>query len=226
MKKGIYILGLFTALIVVLSGCEKKITTWDNSRITYYVDLTMLGDQVMIVPVGSSYSDPGFTAFENGVDVEDNVSVVGSVDPTSIGYYPISYSVENQDGFSKEAQRKVFVVGNSVVDLTGTYTGQREGKASVAGKITIEQVGLGLYHASDLFGGYYEFLAGGAGYGLAYRLDTYFVINDDYTITALKTDSPWGPWNVLDGVYNPETKVLSYAVEQDGFQFNATLTLE
>lgn len=224
MKRNRYLFSILAVLTLLTLGCEKKITSEDDSKITYYVDLNLLGDALIVVPQGGSFSDPGFTAVENGEDVSSNVVVDGEVNTAEMGYYPIEYIVENKDGFAKSAKRDVFVTPSNApeTDLSGSYTGQREGKPAIAG-LSITKIGPGLFFGSDMFGGHYEF---NAGYGLAYRLRTYFVLNSDNTISSLTNTSPWGPWDVLNGVYNPETKVISYRVQQGTFGFNVTMTLE
>lgn len=61
MKKVIYSLLLFCGL-VGLWGCEK--TTEGLTKVTYYVNFEMNGDDPMLVSVGSSFADPGVVAKE------------------------------------------------------------------------------------------------------------------------------------------------------------------
>lgn len=222
MKKTLIIL---FSLALLFQSCEKKITSNDESRITYYANLALKGETDVVLKVGESFVEPGYEASVNGVDKSGEVVITGSVDNTKAGYYPLSYSIKNEDGFEKVASRNVFVIPTSLSpdDLTGIYTGLRVGKTEVAQGCTIEKLSDGFYFASDFFGGYYEVIAG---YGAAYRLPTYFIVNTDNTIEFLSNDSPWGEWPVKEGVYSPADKKLTFQVWNGTFHFDVVLTAE
>ncbi|MBN1988539.1 MAG: DUF5012 domain-containing protein [Bacteroidales bacterium] len=215
----------FLSLLVLpfLFSCEKE--TEGVSRTTFFAELTLTGPGVVVMPVNSTYVEPGYVAIENEVDVSANVQVTGGLNTSEVGAYELTYTVLNADGFPKTASRLVLVVpaNLSSADLTGTFTGQRTGAAAVPSACNINKLADGVFFADDLFGGYYNKVAG---YGLAYRLKTYFVLNSDNTIIALWSDSPWGPWEVLNGVYNPTTNVITHTVKQGTFSFGVTLTKE
>lgn len=218
MKK---ILSILFLLSVLFYGCDKDTSSEDMSTITYFVTFELEGDLTMSIPVGEGYTEPGYTAMEGEENVTENVVIDGAVDADAPGVYTLTYSAVNQDGFSASTERTVVVYDPAApdTDLTGDWEGSREGRGG--GLTTIEKIAPGIFLASDMFGGYYEYIAG---YGSAYRLTTYFMLNDDNTITSLSNTSPWGPWEILDGVYNPATDVITHTVEQDGFQFNVTMT--
>ncbi|MGQ1787754.1 BT_2262 family domain-containing protein [Saccharicrinis sp. GN24d3] len=222
MKK---ILFYLFSLALIFQGCEKNVSTEDTSRITYYANLDLLGSTDYILEVGGTYNEPGYEADINGVDVSGDVVVTGTVDVSTAGYYPLTYSVANEDGYEKTASRNVFVLpaGLSATDASGVFTGLRVGRTEVASGCTITKLAEGFYYASDFFGGYYEFIAG---YGSAYRLPTYFVINADNTLEALTNSSPWGPWPVKEGLFNPATGGFTYQVWNGTFHFDVVLTKE
>lgn len=222
MKK---ILICLFSLALVFQACEKQVSTEDTSRITYYANLSLLGAENYILNVGEVYNEPGYEADINGEDVSSDVVVSGSVNTNTPGYYPLTYSVANEDGYEKVAVRNVFVLptGLASEDASGVFTGLRAGKTKVPEGCTVTRLSEGFYHGSDFFGGYYEFIAA---YGAAYRLDTYFVIHADYSVEALSTDSPWGPWDVTNGVWDPATGGFAYRVNQGTFGFDVTLTKE
>jgi len=215
-----YINLLILSSLFLFASCDKE--TEGISKITYYTDLSLNGLDEMVVRVGGTYTEPGYVAIENEVDVTDNVVVTGTVDATQLGAYTLVYSVKNKDGFAKSAERLVLVVPavTSTIDLSGVYSGQRDGRALVATGCTISMLSTGVFKATDFFGGYYEFVAG---YGSAYRLSAYFYLNEDNTYSALSTNSPWGPWGVINSVYAPATKVLKHRVTQGTTGFNITL---
>jgi len=216
-----YISLVILSSFFLFTSCEKE--TEGISKITYYTDLTLNGLEVMVVRVGDAYTDPGYVAIENEVDVTANVIVTGTVDVSTPGAYTLVYSVENKDGFAKSAERLVLVAPKvtSSIDLSGVYSGQRDGQALVPSGCSISMLSTGVFEASDFFGGYYEIVRA---YGPAYRLSAYFYLNEDNTYSALSTNSPWGPWGVINAVYTPATKVLKHRVTQGTTGFNITLT--
>ena len=76
MKKVIYSLLLFCGLFG-LWGCEK--TTEGLTKVTYYVNFELNGDDPMLVPVGSTFSDPGVVAMEGERVTDLQKSVIGCV---------------------------------------------------------------------------------------------------------------------------------------------------
>lgn len=212
-------------LITVTSGfflgCEKDTSTEDKSIITYYVSIDLEGNETLSLPLGTSYQEPGYVAMEGETDVSGDVNVVGTVNSAQTGLYTLAYKAKNADGFDSEVTRTVIIYDPEApeTDLSGSYTGTRVGRGG--GPVSITKLAPGIFSASDFFGGYYEYIAG---YGSAYRLSTIFQLNADNTYISLSNTSPWGPWQILNGTYDPEQQVLSHVSEQDGFEFNVTLT--
>lgn len=81
--------------------------------------ITLKGNAAMTIPVGGTFTDPGYTANDN-VDgnVTSKVKVSGTVNPNKEGTYSISYSVTDAAGNKTVVYRKV-VVGNPPVQPTG-----------------------------------------------------------------------------------------------------------
>lgn len=74
--------------------------------------LTLHGYAATYVPLGSSYSDPGYSAVDDADgDITGSVVRSGSVDDSKVGTYTINYSVTDKAGNSTTATRvvKVFV---------------------------------------------------------------------------------------------------------------------
>ena len=120
MKRFIYSFLLLFGLLV-FTGCE-DITSEDTSKITYFVTFDMAGDQVMTIPVGQSYVEPGVVAFEGDNDISTSMKIAGTVNPNAVGLYPITYSATNVDGFSSSVTRTVIVYNPEVTaNLAGNY---------------------------------------------------------------------------------------------------------
>ncbi|WP_194766111.1 immunoglobulin-like domain-containing protein [Tamlana sp. I1] len=211
-------------LLVALISCEQDDVTEGVSRITYYNDIEFVGDETMYVEEGGTFQDPGVIAFEGDEEVTEDVIVSGTVDTAKVGINYVTYSITNSDGFAKEITRTVIVYPDYApsVDVSGTYTGIARGETLPAGCL-ITNVAPNTYLATDFFGGVY--CCGIRNYGLAYRLKTYFYVSEDgTTYTAMSTDSPWGPWNILNPSITGTS--LSHAVEQGGFSFAVQLIKE
>lgn len=219
MKKYLYIL---IVISFIFTSCEDK-ETEGISRITYYCDISIKGNSLQVMKVGDKYTESGFEAFENKEDVSKKVVIAGKVDSSKVGAYTLVYSVKNKDGFPKSVERKVLVVPTitSTLDVSGTYSGQREGKDLVKDGCTITKLADGVFSASDFFGGYYVSVTK---IGAAYRLPTYFYLNTDNTYVSLSNNSPWGPWDVSEGTYTVDTKTLRHKLKvSSGTNYFVTL---
>lgn len=204
-----------------LSSCEKDTSTEDISKLTYYVDIQLEGNSTMLLPEGEEYIEPGFSGVLKGVNVSDKILVDGTVDGSQSGMYQLTYSAVGSDGFSSEVVRTVIVYDPLAPedDLSGVYDGVRVGRGG--GPVTITKLGPGIFSVTDLFGGFYDVVAG---YGTAYRLTGIIQLNADYTYVSLTNSSAFGPFELLDGIYDSALGVMTHTVNQDGFSFNVSLT--
>ncbi|WP_111708155.1 immunoglobulin-like domain-containing protein [Lutibacter citreus] len=196
MNKLIY--KIIPVLLVLFMSCEQDNETEGVSRVTFYNDIEFIGDENMIVDQGGSFVDPGAIAFEGETDVTDQITVSGTVDTNTIGYYQVEYNIVNVDGFGKSIVRNVFVApaDRSTSDIyAGTYTGVVS-TGTHTDVTTITHLGDGLYYCTDFIGGRYNI---GFGYGPVYKLSGYFYVNGDgQSFGALIVNSVWGPWDVFD----------------------------
>lgn len=195
MKK--YINKILPVLFVIFFSCEEDNTTEGVSRITYYNDIELIGDKNYIVEQGSPYIEPGAKASEGDTDVTDNIVISGTVDENTVGYYSITYGIENVDGFAKSIVRNVFVLPTARTKseiYVGTYTGVVS-TGTHEDATTITHLGDGLYFTDDIIGGRYNI---GFGYGPVYKLYAYFYINADGTNfdTLLIYNDIWGEWDL------------------------------
>ena len=218
MKKIIY--SLFVCLTLVLSSCSDK-TSFDDHKITYYVTFAMSGDQTFLVPVGTSYVDPGVKAMEGPKDVTSTMKTTGTVNANQIGLYPVTYSSVNADGYASSATRTVIVYDPTVTtDISGKYqlatgsyrlTKSSGAKTAFAGYfVTLDYIAPGIFHVSDFFGGYYEFRAA---YGSAYAMAGYIKLNPNNTIGLLSSKvAGWGDSlnSLANATYTPATNKIHW----------------
>lgn len=222
--------------LVAFASCEKKVTTEDPSTITYYVSFEMNGDETMLVPINSTFTDPGIVATENGANVNDKVVVtitdaasreVPAISTTAAGMYTISYSAVNKDGFGSETSRKVFVydpaitksiAGTYSVDVTQTIYGSNPFSAYIAAngwatsaKVVVTEVAPGFFKFDDLLAGWYGQIRG---YGNSYYMSGTVTLNADNSLTLLESYiKGWG--DGLDWIKNAVWDEINSTIKYD-----------
>lgn len=234
MKK-IFLYGLmFCATAFGFTSCNDDNDQLTDTRVTNYILLTVNGDEVVYVDANSTYTDEGCAAEAGGQDVTSKVQTINPVDTKTIGPYIVTYRATNEDGFSSEAYRYVYVgspLEGTVADgsYRQTYNGDGSPKAQVAWSgFNIEMLtdGNGLYWVEDLMGGYYEQRAG---YGSRYAMNGYLQVNADNTVDMVGGGGVPGWGDAYDefanGVFDPETNTISYCVTYAGMDFNVILNL-
>ena len=178
---------MFCATAFGFTSCNDDNDQLTDTRVTNYILLTVNGDEVVYVDANSTYTDEGCAAEAGGQDVTSKVQTTNPVDTKTIGPYIVTYRATNEDGFSSEASRYVYV-GSPLVGTVSdgsyrqTYNGDGSPKAQVAWSgYNIEMLtdGNGLYWVEDLMGGYYEQRAG---YGSRYAMNGYLQVNADNTV--------------------------------------------
>lgn len=233
MKKILSLLA-FAAVLAGFTSCDYD--SDDDSYVTHYVVLDLNEGSTYSVPVGSAYTDPGYTATEGTEDVSSRVVVGGDVvDANSVGVYNVTYSVANKDGFSVSASRQVFVYDPSVTtDISGTYTlesGQRYRFSTQAttgysgNEVTVTKVANGMFTVSDMLGGYYA--QSPNNYGSSYAMSGTVKLNSDNTLELLSSYVPgWGDSADYcnDFVYDPTTGRITFKVGYAStFEFTVAL---
>ncbi len=212
---------LLTSIISLVSCGSDELT---DSRITQYVTITLKGGQIYTLPVGTTYQDPGFSATQGTTDVTSSVKVDGTADGSKVGYYPVTYSATNPDGFSSSVTRMVFVYNPKITtDLSGSYKIQSGSYRDYQGTVTkfsgqvvtLSQVASGVFSISDWLGGYYDQLKG---YGSSYAMPGYMGLGADNTFSGLYGHvSAWGDsYDSVSGSYDPATGTVTLDVAYAG----------
>lgn len=150
MMKKIY---AFIVAIIALSACNRDLETEGLSRITYYPTFELEGGNLVIFQVGDTYSEPGISVTEQGAPIE--FETAGTVDTSTPGFYPITYSAVNKDGYAGIAVRTVVVMEANVpdLDIEGTWTSNTPSfaGASLGQTLTVTKIRDGIYSASDSY---------------------------------------------------------------------------
>lgn len=205
-------LGLLTA---GLTSCGDK--EYTDSQITYYIDLQLTGASEISVPLGSSYTDAGFTATVNGEDASSHVQMTSDVNTSELGPYSVTYTATNDDGYSSSVTRTVYVgTPNNASVATGSHrTNSSSGVVVNYSGYSILTLtdGNGQYWVEDLMGGYYEQRAG---YGSAYSMPGFLQVNGDNSVSLIRGGgvAGWGDqYDSFDnGVYDPAANTITYDV--------------
>mgnify|MGYP002624014108 CR=1 FL=1 len=240
MKKTIAIACVATFAMLTLgalTSCNDSSDELTDSHITKYAVLTMYGNEVESVAVGTSYTDAGCSAVLGGEDYTDHINIVGldEIDVNTIGLYTIVYSAVNTEGFYATKTRTVIVYDPAITaDLSGTWTTSEgsyrlyNGNPVAFSGYTVElnPVAGGIYEISDLLGGWY---AQRAGYGSNYAMSGYINLTADNTIEVLSGYVPgWGDTytEAYEGTYDPDRETLDFAVLYTDYNFIFNVVLK
>ena len=214
--------------VLGLTSCNDSNDELTDSRLTYYVNLEMLGDAFVQVPIGTSYTDAGCTATMNGEDATSRIVVTGleDIDVNTAGLYTVTYSAVNDDGFAASVSRTVAVCDPSITtDISGTWTTQSGTKRDYGGKITpfadytckITKAAPGIFAVSDFFAGYYDQRAG---YGSSYACKGYVQVLEDGTLVCLSNHvAGWGDSideGTFAGQYDAATETITWQCDYAG----------
>lgn len=172
MKRIVLTLLLFAGALSV--SCEED-TTAGVSRVTNYPLITVLGDETIYVPQGSTFNDPGVIATEGGAEIPAVVSAEGlyfggtTFDSNVADVYRVKYTATNSDGFSIAAVRTVIVyppTGDLVNSIEGVYVSTVRRNGSLLNPAQGSSVNMhyvyirknsdGTYGVSDALGGWYD----------------------------------------------------------------------
>lgn len=127
--------------------------TANVSIVTTYPVLALNGDEYIISPVGTAYTEAGAVALV-GED-ELPVDIDGSVNENEPGVSTIIYSATNPEGFVRSLERDVVIYDPSTdaEDLSGSYVRQATGVT-----VTVTKIGPSTYRINDAGGLGEEFL--------------------------------------------------------------------
>ena len=227
MRKIFYCILMGGLFMGTATSCDDS--TEDLSKVTYFAELNLKGDDFVKLSLGETYTEPGYEATENGEDISERVKVSGSVNSATPGFYNLVYSVANVDGFSVSKTRQVMVVDPD--HFASAYQGESQaGTRHYTGDpILITENEDGTYLIDDLLGGL-QFYGMNPGFEPMYdfHAEAKVKLNDDNTLSLLEV----GNWyfasqltlSLTEGKYNPETGVVTMTVDYGGTPLSVTLT--
>lgn len=183
MKKNSKIIfGAIAILAIALNSCQKSMIDTPNqvgiSKVTYYANMALNGDQYMSIVKGSTFTDPGATANAEGQTL--TVTTSGTVDVNTPGIYNITYSAVNKDGFPASIIRTVAVLPSAEVagvDISGKYANV----GSFSYTANIQKLAPGFYFTDNCWGG-----------SSAAVIGAYFFCTDGINIILPTQNTPYG----------------------------------
>src|SRR5687767_10764907 len=111
MKNKLNYIATVFALAVIFAGCEKDIEPVSKVVEVSYPDITLNGSKYVHIPVGGSFTDEGAVLTDDISGATSQITATeSSVDPTTPGLYPVTYSAANANGFITEVTRVVLVL--------------------------------------------------------------------------------------------------------------------
>lgn len=146
-----------------------------------YPTITLKGNAVISTGIGTgSYVDPGATGYDDVKGTTTNLTPVSNnVDLTQAGFYNVTYTMKNSNGYTSTVIRLVLVTPVSAsLDWTGTYKRVSNGQ-----HVTITKKGTGLYTTDNI---------GGVAGNPSFLFPIYIGQTSDTTIAVPPQISPLG----------------------------------
>lgn len=82
-------------------------------------DLTLLGDEDIVLEVGNEYQEAGYVASTNAKDMNDKVIVTSNVDTSALGTYKVLYNLKiDYLNYDKTLARNVYIQDTTKPTLT------------------------------------------------------------------------------------------------------------
>ncbi len=238
MKKILTIVGLACLSLFIVS-CEKE--TEGISHETNYAVFDLQGGNTIFHTLGEPFVDPGYSAKENGQNVDVTVSISSlyngysgnTVDANTPDLYTIAYSATNSDGYEASTSREVYVfnTGDMVNSIEGLYTSTVVRNGSSGAQYTdmeyifITKTGDNTYSISCGIGGYYQF---GRAYGVDYSAPATVVANsipsNDFSFEQFSVGTFGGAVDITSLTVDPSSKTIIFtSVWDSGYEFVVTL---
>ena len=215
---------LYSLAISIMSlgftSCNDDEDQGTDTRVTYFANLELAGDDFMVLNVGDTYEEPGYVATEGADDITDKVSVSGTVNTSVCGFYDIVYSVANADNFAIDAVRTVMVKDPN--NFASAYLAETKNYSGAP--IVISDNGDGTYTISDVMGGFY-FYYYYPGYEPTYdfHLEAIVKLKEDNTLEQVGA----GSWyfsskpTIKSGSYDPAKGTVTWTTSNN---LSVTLT--
>ncbi|KAA5828141.1 DUF5011 domain-containing protein [Algibacter amylolyticus] len=214
----------FIIVILVITGtflsCSVD-STGDVSTVTVFPELSINGDAIVYSELGQPFNDPGANASVAGAAV--GFDTESDIDVNTPGFYTVSYSTENADGFLASASRTVIVYENNGT-IAGVYMGRRVGPGRVPSPVLVSTRTDGNFDCTDLLGGYYERSLNN--YGAAYGADAVIMVDfGSNTVTSTGSVIGFGPIAMSAGTISADQRTMNWIATLTDYDFGFPVEL-
>ena len=100
--------------IVEVVSTDKETTGEEAEEETLDLDFSLIGDDVVTIPLNGNYQELGYKASYGNLDLTDAVEVSGQIDTSLVGEYKLTYKI-SYNNIQKELTRTIVVVDDSLV---------------------------------------------------------------------------------------------------------------
>jgi hypothetical protein len=238
MKK-LFIYMSFVAATFI--SCNEDLETEGISTVTYFPDFILTGEDLYVVDLGESFTEPGIVVEERGTQIPFTFNYTGrytgysgSVIGTELDEYTLTYSAINSDGFPSTRSRTIARIptGDFESSIEGAYLSsivRVDDEEYSDLMVLVTEVEPGVFQVSCALGGFY---ADGRGLG-----DDFLVHGFEITVNDLSTGDFTYEGDVVrgDGIemavsdvhIDTETRTISFKTTTGAFangEWDVTLT--
>ncbi len=237
MKK-LFICTILAATTLV--SCNSDLETEGLSRITYFPEFLLEGEDFYLIDEGAPFTEPGIKVLEQGSEIPFTSTYrgrysgySGSTIGTDPDQYNLTYDAVNKDGFAASASRTIIAVntGDLLTSLEGAYSSNPvriNGVSYDPSVVMIWKTAPNVYEISCSVGGFY---ADGRGDGDASlsKGGTITVNNlatNDFTFTPGFIDNFGLEVGITSMTVDAATKTITFVSEGDfaNGKWNVTMT--
>ena len=150
MKKIISI--TIIALLIFVVGCKKENLYPSKTVKASYPVLTLLGDELVPLAQGATFTDPGATYTDSVTGESGTVTATETLNTNEEGITILNYTFRNKNGFETTITRTIAITGISdAFDISGDY--ERTSNGEIA---HVTKIAKGLFQTDDVGGNVYD----------------------------------------------------------------------
>lgn len=195
------------SVVFLITSCEKDDTDGVSREVKVsFPEIILNGDEVVILPVGASYTDAGAIVRDDITGQESPLEPVSdNVNTAEAGLYLVIFTAANANGFETTIARKVAVTSvTNTVNREGVYI-----RPQTQVEMIIEKLGEGVYKVTN---------PGGAGVGvntIVYMVETDIgeyvapeqpTVEGTMSLDGIKFTEAAAFWHVLNAGYGTQER--------------------
>jgi len=219
---------LYTTLVALtLVGCNPDLESEGISRITYFPEFILEGEDFYIIDEGDPFVEPGISVLEQGSEIPFTSTFVGrytgysgSTIGTDADQYNLTYDAVNKDGFAASESRTIAEVntGDLLTSIEGAYSADPvriNGVSYHPNLVLIWKTAPNVYEISCSVAGFYADGRGDGDASLA-RGGTITVNNlatNNFTFTTAFIEGFGVSVAITSMTVDPTTKTITFVAE-------------